>query len=103
MQVRKPNPQCPSLTFLTNLGQPVGITDHRTQGGTVSWPGGLPFSNQVAQRLLLDDGKNPFSYNPFRMRQGGIGKLKEQSLLARYTFEILEQLTLDFALARGDG
>jgi hypothetical protein len=32
------------------------------------------------------------------MRQGGIGKLKEQSLLARYTFEILEQLTLDFAL-----
>jgi hypothetical protein len=33
--------------------------------------------------------------------QGGIGKLKEQSLLARYAFEILEQLTLDFALFRG--
>jgi hypothetical protein len=32
------------------------------------------------------------------MRQGGIGKLEEQSLLARYTFEIIEQLTLDFAL-----
>jgi hypothetical protein len=32
------------------------------------------------------------------VRKGGIGKLKEQSLLARYAFEILEELTLDLAL-----
>jgi hypothetical protein len=55
-------------------------------------------SNEVAQRLLTDYGKKHFSYNPFRVRKGGIGKLKEKSLLARYAFEILEQLTLDFAL-----
>src|SRR5258707_15729101 len=76
----------------------VGVTDHRAQGGTVSWPCCLPFSNEVAERLLTDYGKDHFSYNPFRVCQGDFGKFKEQSLLALYAFEILEQLTLVFVV-----
>src|ERR1700737_3882383 len=79
----------------------VGVTDHRAQGGTVSWPCCLPFSIEVAERLLTDYGKDHFSYNPFRVCQGDFGKLKEKSLLARFAFEILEQLTLAFALRAG--
>ena len=78
----------------------VGVTDHRAQGSTIGWPGGLPFFNEIAQSLLTDYRINDFSYNPFGIRQRRIGELKEQILFASYRFKSSSNSRSTFRSAR---
>ena len=79
----------------------VGVADDGLDVLAVGRTAGLPFLDQVAQRLLIDDRVDHVLDDAVGLRQGGLGQLEEQTVLAGDAFEVLQQFLFDAAFGAG--
>ena len=79
----------------------VGAADHRLEVVAVHWPGGFALGDQIAQGLLINDGKDNRADCIVRLGQARRGELEQQRRLAGNALEVSDQLVLDPFLRRG--
>ena len=79
----------------------VGAADHRLEMMAVLWSSGFAFGDQLAEGLLINDGKDSRADRIVRLRQARRSELEQQRRLARDALEVSDQLALDPFLRRG--
>ena len=79
----------------------VGAADHRLEVVAVHWSSGFALGDQVAQGLLINDGKDNRADCIARLGHARRGELEQQRRLAGNALEVSDQLALDPFLRRG--
>ena len=79
----------------------VGVADDRLHVLAVGRAGGLPFLDQVAQRLLVDDREDHLLDDAVGPGEGGLGQLEQQAVLAGDALQVLQEFALDAPLGPG--
>ena len=79
----------------------VGGADDRLHVLAVGRAGGLPFLDQVAQRLLVDDRVDHLLDDAVGLGEGGLGQLEQQAVLAGDALQVLQEFSLDASLGPG--
>jgi len=78
---------------------PVGIPDHRAQGGAIGRSRRLPLLYQISQRFLADNGEHNLAHDPIRFSERGVGDLEQEVLLAGHALNVIQQFAVDLALS----